>query len=198
MAHRHRTKTRAARRRAEKQRANAAARERGEEAVEDAKTRPRTARHAAQLDVLLHRHVITVDQARAGGRFKRDFRMSGTAIGRLIGRYEPNLPKKPKRYAAPPPDTPHAIEARESFERAVGALGPLAPVTIHVAICDLPASAWGANGKPNGDAIGLLRYALSVLALHYVRVSSPRVIEGDAAAPPAIQPRSSALASAVL
>jgi hypothetical protein len=170
----HRNRTRAARRRAEKQRVNAAARERGEEAAEDAKTRPRNARHAAQLDVLLHRHVITTDQARAGGRFSRDFQLSGTTIGRLIGRYEPGMPRPPKKYSAPPPDTPHAIEARERFEQAQSALGPLSPIALHVCVCDLTPSAWGANGKPNGDAVGLLRYALSVLAVHMPGLGIPR------------------------
>jgi hypothetical protein len=194
MAHRHRSKTRAARRRAEKQRVNAAARERGEEAAEDAKTRPRNARHAAQLDVLLNRHVITVDQARAGNRFSRDFHLSGTVIGHLTSRYEPNLQKKPKKYSAPPPDTPHAIEARERFEQAIAALGPLSPITIHVAVCDLPASAWGANGKPNGDAVGILRLALSVLIVHYSKASSAT----GASAPRARLPHSFAPAPTAL
>jgi Domain of unknown function (DUF6456) len=168
MAHRHRTKTRAARRIAERTKRNAAAVDAGVEAEEDAKTRPRNARHAAQLDVLLHRHVIMVDQARAGGRFSRDFHLSGTVIGRLIGRYEPNLPKKPKRYSAPPPDTPGAIEARERFEQAMAALGPLVPIVIHVAICDLPPSEWCATAdRLNGDARAVLRFALSTLARHY-------------------------------
>jgi Domain of unknown function (DUF6456) len=170
----HRNRTRAARRRAEKQRVNAAARERGAQAVEDAKSRPRNARHAAQLDVLLNRHVITTDQARAGGRFSRDFQLSGTTIGRLIGRYEPGMPRPPKKYSAPPPDTPHAIEARERFEQAQSALGPLSPIALHVCVCDLTPSAWGANGKPNGDAVGLLRYALSVLAVHMPGLGIPR------------------------
>jgi hypothetical protein len=194
-----RNRTRAARRRAEKQKANEAARERGVEAVEaaeDAKSRPRNARHAAQLDVLLHRHVITVDQARAGHRFAGDFRRSGSVIGSLTSRYEPNLPKKPKKYSASPPDTLSVIEARERFEQAIAALGPLSPIVIHVAICDLSASAWGANGKPNGDAVGLLRYALSVLAVHYARARYPTASAEASAAPPAILPRSSALALA--
>ena len=76
------------------------------------------------------------------------------------------MPKKPKKYSAPAPDMPSAIVARERFERAIAALGPLSPIVIHVAICDLSASAWGANGKPNGDAVGILRLALSVLAVH--------------------------------
>jgi hypothetical protein len=196
MAHRHRTKTRAARRIAERTQRNVAAVDAGVEAEEDAKTRPRNARHAAQLDVLLHRHVITTDQARAGGRFSRDFHLSGTVIGQLTSRYEPNLPKKPKRYAAPPPDTPHAIEARERFEQAMAALGPLSPIALHVCICDLPASAWGANGKPNGDAVGLLRYALSVLAVHYVTVRYPTASAEALAAPPANLSHSLVTASA--
>ena len=49
-------------------------------------------------------------------------------------------------------------------------LEPLCPIVIYVAICDLTPSAWGANGKPNGDAVGLLRYGLSVLAVRYATV----------------------------
>ncbi len=154
-----------------------AARERAVDAVEaaeDAKLRPRNARHAAQLDVLLHRRIITADQARAGNRFAGDFRRSGSVIGRLTGAYEPNMPQKPKKYSAPAPDVPSTIEARERFEQATAALGPLSLIALHVCVCDLPASAWGANGKPNGDAVGLLRYALSVLAVHYAAVRYPK------------------------
>ena len=167
MAHRHRTKTRAARRRAEKTKANEAARSRGIEAAEDAAdvNRPRNARHAAVLDVLLHRHAIRPDQARAGVRFAADFRRSATTIGRLIGLYEPNMPQKPKKYAAPAADTPSVIEARERFEHAQAALGPLAPIVIHVAICDLPPSEWCATAdRLNGDARAVLRFALSILS----------------------------------
>jgi hypothetical protein len=171
MAHSRRDRSRAARRRLEKQKANEATRERGAEAVataEDARSRPRNARHAAQIDVLLHRHVITIDQARAGHRFARDFHLSGTVIGRLIGRYEAGMPRPPKKYSAPPSDTPHAIEARELFELACQALGPLCPITVHVAICDLPPSEWCATAdRLNGDARAVLRFALSTLARHY-------------------------------
>ena len=191
-----RNRTRAQRRRLEKQKLNLEAIQRGEEAAEDAKTRPRNARHAAQLDVLLNRHVITVDQARAGGRFARDFQRSGTVIGRLISRYEPGMPRLPKKYQSPPPDAPDTIEARERFEQAIAALGPLAPIVIHVAICDLPASAWGANGKSNGDAIGLLRYALAVLGLHYTATRYPTANSAALAGPPANQPHNFGHASA--
>jgi hypothetical protein len=163
----HRNRTRAARRRAERTKANAAARERGVEAVEaaeDAKSRPRNARHAGQLDILLNRHAITADQARAGGRFSRDFHLSDTVIGRLIGRYEAGMPRPPKKYSAPAPDTPSTIEARERFEQAQAALGPLAPIVIHVAICDLPPSEWCATAdRLNGDARAVLRFALRPL-----------------------------------
>jgi hypothetical protein len=122
-------------------------------------------------------------------------------IGRLIGCYEAGMPRPPKKYSAPPPDTPHAIEARERFERAVAALGPLSPITIHVAVCDLPASAWGANGRPNGDAVGILRLALSVLSLHYSKArdsmgaSAPRARLPHSFVPPAGPPAASAAAS---
>jgi hypothetical protein len=121
MAHRHRTKTRAARRIAERTKRNAAAVDAGVEAEEDAKTRPRNARHAAQLDVLLNRHVITVDQAHAGGRFSRDFHLSGTVIGRLIGRYEPGMPRPPKKYSAPAPG--HPVHDRSTGAFRAGASG---------------------------------------------------------------------------
>jgi hypothetical protein len=164
----HRNRTRAARRIAERTKRNASAIDAGVEAEEEARTRPRNARHAAQLDVLLHRHVITPDQARAGGRFSRDFHLSGTVIGRLIGRYEAGMPKKPKKYAAPAADAPSTIEARERFELAQTALGPLVPIVIHVAICDLPPSEWCATAdRLNGDARAVLRFALSTLARHY-------------------------------
>jgi hypothetical protein len=90
------------------------------------------------------------------------------------------------------------IEARLAVEQAIAALGPLAPIVLHTCVLDLPASAWGANGSPNGDAIGLLRYALSVLALHYSKARYPTASAEASAAPPAIQPRSSARASAAL
>ena len=132
-----RNRTRAARRRAERTRLNLETRERGAEAVataEDAKSRPRNARHAAQLDVLLHRGIVSTDQARAGNRFAGDFRRSGSVIGNLISRYEAGMPRPPKKYSAPPPDVPHVIEARERFEAAQAALGPLAPIAIHTCI----------------------------------------------------------------
>ena len=94
-------------------------------------------------------------------------------IGRLTGAYEPNMPQKPKKYSAPAPDVPSTIEARERFEQAQTALGPLSPIALHVCVCDLPASAWGANGKPNADAVGILRLALSVLAVHYGAIPRP-------------------------
>jgi hypothetical protein len=122
-----RNRTRAVRRIAERTKKNAAAVNAGAEAAEDAETRPRKARHTPELVRLLNRGVITPDQHRAGDRFAGDFRRSGSVIGRLIGRYEAGMPRPPKKYSAPPPDTPHAIEARELFEQAVAALGPLSP-----------------------------------------------------------------------
>ena len=78
------------------------------------------------------------------------------------------MPMKPKKYSAPAADVPSTIEARERFELAQAALGPLSPIVIHVAICDLPPSEWCATAdRLNGDARAVLRFALSTLARHY-------------------------------
>jgi hypothetical protein len=163
--------TRAERRRAERAQINAAARERGAAAAEDAKVRLKTARHVDQLDQLLAAKVITVDQACAGMRFATDFRRAGAdTIGRLVGRYEPDASMPPKKFEAPAPPSIGAIDARMRFEAAVGELGPLAAITIHTAVLDQPPLTWGANGHGlNGDAPALLRLGLSVLHCHYGR-----------------------------
>jgi Domain of unknown function (DUF6456) len=195
MAKQRRDKTRAARRRAERERINAAAREAGAEAAEEALTRPRHARHVARLDELLARKVITPEQAQAGARLERDFRASNSVIGgRLIGVYEANQPRPPKKFQMPPPDAPHVIEARERVERAFAALGPLAPIVVHVVICDLPASSWGANGKPNTDAPGLLRFALSVLAVHFSTATAAWAVPARRSSSPAASRLSGQLA----
>jgi hypothetical protein len=97
-----------------------------------------------------------------------------------------------------PRDTPSTIEARERFEQAQAALGPLSPIALHVCICDLTPSAWGANGKPNGDAVGLLRYGLSVLIVHYSRARYPREERAASTAQIATRSHSSVTASAAL
>ena len=85
-----------------------------------------------------------------------------------------------------PPDTPGTIAARERFEAAVNALGALASITIHVAICDLDPSVWGVPvGQRNDDALAVLRLALAVLGEHYSRRLSrpPRSYEPRMVAP---------------
>jgi hypothetical protein len=182
--------TRAGRRRAERTRINADARERGVVAAKDAAdaNRPRVARHVDQLDQLLAAKAITVDQACAGMRFKGDFSRAGAdTIGRLIGRYEPDASMPPKKYQAPPPPSIAAIDARMRFEAAVRELGPLAAVCIHVAVLDQPPLTWGANGHGlNRDAPALLRLGLSVLHVHYGRRRyEPEPPPMAASAPPA-------------
>jgi hypothetical protein len=159
--------TRADRRRAEREAANRLARERGAAAAEDARTRPRVARHVDQLDQPLARREISADQACAGMRFKGDFQHAGTAtLGRLIGRYEPNLEAPPKRYQQPAAGTLGSIQARMRFEGACRELGPLCAVVVHVAVLDQPAEEWGATPeRRNGDALALLRLGLATLHL---------------------------------
>ena len=166
---RRRKAARAARRRARRTVENTLARERAQEAADEEKEerRPRIARHVGQLDYLHTNGALSADQAKAGGRFGRDFQRSATAPGRLVGRYEADVIRRPGK-GSPPPDTPSNIAARERFERACDALGPLCGVVIHVAVLDLPVESWCAtNGAANGDAIGLLRFGLAVLAAHY-------------------------------
>jgi hypothetical protein len=131
--------TRAERRRAEREAANRAARERAVEAAAEAEdaNRPRYARHVGELDRLARNGIISEDQARAGHRFARDFQLSATTSARLIGRYlDLGMPQRPGKAIAPP-DTPGTLAARERFEHAVQALGPLTAIVVHTAICDL-------------------------------------------------------------
>jgi Domain of unknown function (DUF6456) len=186
--------TRAGRRRAEKEAANLAARERGVAAAEEAKTRPRVARHVDQLDQLLMRREISADQAAAGMRFQGDFRRAGSAtIGRLVGTYEANMPRPPKKYQAPGADPLAAVVARERFEQACRELGPLCAVVIHVAVLDQPAEEWGATPeRRNGDALALLRLGLATLNLFYGRQRYGAAINGFPAAVPMGAPEASA------
>jgi hypothetical protein len=188
--------TRADRRRAERTAANSLARERGAAVAEEARTRPRIARHVDQLDQLLMRREITADQAAAGMRLKGDFQRAGTAtIGRLIGRYEANLEAPPKHYQTPGGEPLAAIQARIRFEGACEELGPLCAVVIHVAVLDLVAEEWGATPqRRNGDALALLRLGLATLHLFYGRQryglsEPPRAGRATSTGPATISPR---------
>ena len=165
---RRRKAVRAARRRAKRTVENLQRRERAQEAVEEKEDwHPRIARHVAWLDHLHNDGAITADQARAGARFRRDFERSATAPGRLVGRYQADIIRRPGKGSAPP-DTPNTIAARERFERACDALGPLASIVLHVAVADQDPTSWGTpTGQQNGDAMALLRLGLATLALHY-------------------------------
>jgi hypothetical protein len=109
-----RDRTRAARRRLERQRVNAEARARAVEAAEEAEdaNRPRYARHVGELDRLARNGMISEDQAKSGHRFARDFQLSATTSARLIGRYlDIGMPRRPGK-AIPPPDTPGTHHGR--------------------------------------------------------------------------------------
>jgi hypothetical protein len=196
---RRRRPTRADRRRAEKEAANRLARERGAVAAEDAAdvNRPRVARHVDQIDQLVTRREISADQAAAGMRFAGDFRRAGTAtLGRLVGRYGPNLVAPPKRYQQPANDPIAAVQARARFEQACRELGPLAAVVIHTTVLDQAPEEWGASPtRRNGDALALLRLGLATLRLWYDQQLSelpapPRATSEASAAPVATGPRS--------
>jgi Domain of unknown function (DUF6456) len=165
----HRNRTRAARRIAERTKKNAAAIEAAVELAEEAQERPKRkyARTRTQLETLEARGGITLDQKRAGDRLAKDYARSNTTIGRLVGRYEANMPRRPG-YGAPP-DTPLSIVARERYDNAMKAVGPwLNGILFHVCITDLPPSGWGPmNGKAALDGPPILRLALDALISFY-------------------------------
>jgi Domain of unknown function (DUF6456) len=129
----------------------------------------RVARTKSQLELLEGRKSITSEHRRAGERLERDYRQSQTNPARLIGRYEANMPKAPKRYQASA-DTPSSLIGRERFERAMTAVGPLSGILLHVCICDEPATAWGPlNGRAASHGVPVLLVALDALCDHYDR-----------------------------
>jgi hypothetical protein len=165
--------TRAERRRAERARENAERRARGQEALEEQPRRLRFARHATQLQLLEANGTIGSEQARAGTRLWRDWHASSPENALKMLNYETG-PRSPRKHRPPAPATPVQERAREQFERASELLGELAPVLIHVCICDQPVGAWspalGASG--HGHPVEQLRAGLDALARHYARWSS--------------------------
>jgi Domain of unknown function (DUF6456) len=180
-----RNRSRAARRIAERTKINALAREAGAEIAADDQPKRRYARTKSQLELLESRGNITIHHRKAGERLEQDYRLSGTCPSRLISRYEPNMPRQPKKYQAPS-DAPGNIAARERFDAAMSAIGPwLAPIVLHVVICDLPVANWGPmNGRAATHGPGLLFTALDALAAHYSCREPPSMLDRLAAIAP--------------
>ena len=145
---RRRRPTRAERRRAERARANADARERGAEAAGDVPLHLRIARHQHQLDQLEQAGVIGTEQARAGHRLARDHRLGGAPVRLRLPTYQPGA--RPPRKLSMGQGTPAQEAALERFQAALRATGEYAAILVHVAICDQPPTSWqpaiGANG----------------------------------------------------
>jgi hypothetical protein len=164
-----RRKTRAARRIKERTRRNALAREAAAEIAEEQK-RPKlkNARHKTQLELLASRGNIREEHHKAGARLARDYAMSKTIPTALIGRYEANMPRPPKKYQAPN-DAPSSIAARERYDAAMAAVGPfLNGILFHVCVVDLPVAEWGPlNGRAKSHGVPVLYSALDALCWHY-------------------------------
>jgi Domain of unknown function (DUF6456) len=159
--------SRAARRISERTVRNALAR--GVAAEIAAEPPRRVARTKSQLELLEGRKSITPEHRRAGERLERDYRQSQTNPARLIGRYEANMPKAPKRYQAAA-DTPQSLIGRERFERAMAAAGPLSGILLHVCICDEPATAWAPmNGRAASHGVPVLLVAWTRSAITTTR-----------------------------
>jgi Domain of unknown function (DUF6456) len=145
---------------------NAAAREAGAAEAEDRPKRNRQVRHRTRLEELEARGVISPEQKNAGDRLCRDYYSSNTMIGRLTASYEPRMRSHQKYQAVP--DTPRSVAARQRFDNALAAAGPLAAILVHVCVTDLAPSAWGpANGKAAEDGPALLRLGLDTLVEFY-------------------------------
>jgi hypothetical protein len=137
--------------------------------TEEERPRAKVARHMSQLAFLAARSVISIQQRAAGEIFVAHFRAAG-GMPKLIASYGPptGRPTKAQFMFDSNADHPRRVDARRRFERAARILGPLAAITMHVAICDEPPSAWPHPGMRNGsDRIGVLRLALDTLAAFY-------------------------------
>jgi Domain of unknown function (DUF6456) len=161
-----RNRTRAARRIVERTRRNLEAVEAGATLAEDRPKRNRQVRHRTRLEELEARSVISPEQKNAGDRLCRDYYASNTMIGRLTASYEPRMRSHQKYQATP--DTPRSVAARQRFDNALAAAGPLAAILVHTCVTDLAPSAWGpANGKAADDGPALLRLGLDTLVEFY-------------------------------
>jgi Domain of unknown function (DUF6456) len=159
-------KSKAAKRIAERTRRNLEAVEAGVTLAEDRPKRNRQVRHRTRLEELEARGVISPEQKNAGDRLCRDYYSSNTIIGRLTASYEPTMRSRQKYQAVP--DTPRSVAARQRFDNALAAAGPLAAILVHTCVTDLAPSAWGpANGKAAEDGPALLRLGLDTLVEFY-------------------------------
>jgi hypothetical protein len=160
--------TRAQRRRAERERINAEARERGAAAAGEIPVQHRSARHLHVLDKLARDGVLGGTQVRAAYQLVRDHGAGGVATRLVRSLHEPG-PTPPKKHQAPHPSTPAEEAARARFEAALQATAEFAPIIVHVALCDLAPGEWrpgiGANG--HGHALEQLRQGLDALCRHY-------------------------------
>jgi hypothetical protein len=158
-----RNRHRAARRNLERTKRDQAAVATGAALAADPKPR-RNARHKPVLEVLRQRGSITPSQFQAGDRLYRDWRASGSQLGRLVAHYGPPSPRGSGQR-----DTQHALDARARFEAALREVGHgLAPILMHCCVTDESPATWaGLNGKALTDGPPVLRVALDVLAEFY-------------------------------
>lgn len=128
--------------------------------TEEDRPKLKQARSISQIEFFYGRGSNSDRQRAAGERLALDFRIAG-GNPCLVARYEPRMTGFDKRQYARDL-TPARIDARARFERALRAVGhQLAPLVVHVCICDLTVTDWSAPGIRSTDAPALLRLALS-------------------------------------
>jgi Domain of unknown function (DUF6456) len=155
------TKAQRARRIKEKTAKNAAAREAGEAAADEAQERPKIARDQPILERYRVRGQITEVQYEAGERLHEAAVGMGQSFVKAAS-YERVSPSNGD-------PTPRQIKCYHDYVSAIQAVGQfLSPVLISVCIHDQSCAEWASTyHRKETDGIGILRLALDALAHHY-------------------------------
>lgn len=155
------TKAQRARRIKEKTVKNAAAREAGEVAAEEAEARPKVARDQPILERYRARGQITQVQYEAGERLHQDAVGMGQSFVKAAS-YERVSPGNGD-------PTPRQLKCYHAYVSAIQAVGQfLSPVLVGVCIHDQSCSEWASTyHRKETDGMGILRLALDALADHY-------------------------------
>lgn len=116
-------------------------------------------RHLTELQRLLRRPAITPRQYEAGDRLYSDWRAAGDEP-RIVPRYDRSIGLGSSG------STEHQVAARLRFERALRHVGrEHTTILVHVCLLGNAVSEW--PSAPAGEALGLLREGLDVLADWY-------------------------------
>lgn len=115
----------------------------------------------SQLDRMYRRDEINFRAFDAGERFQSAWYV-GCRGAAITANYDVRIPSSSGEVEQ------HVVRARRSVKKALDAVGPLAPIVVHVAGLDLPPSEWAMmHDHDKRSGITVLRLALGALADHY-------------------------------